>query len=177
VRLVPTPHQYQARAVWFAEKTAIQGMMLQCPLPVRCANFRQQFTLEDAIGSHACSREASRRVTNGIPLGCPPFLPVDTTNSVQTLKADHYAAITADPSFSFTLVRDDRAAPGNLHANLFADGASYSYCIVMELLRATTFTAHLGRRIHVANTNSSVASALVYAREIDCSSFNRLLTF
>jgi hypothetical protein len=27
------------------------------------------YTLEDAIGSHACSLEASRRVTNGIPLG------------------------------------------------------------------------------------------------------------
>jgi hypothetical protein len=30
--------------------------------------FRQEFTLEDAIGSHACSLEVSRRVTNGIPL-------------------------------------------------------------------------------------------------------------
>ena len=36
--------------------------------------FRQKFALEDAIGSHACSLEASRRVTNGIPLGCPLFL-------------------------------------------------------------------------------------------------------
>jgi hypothetical protein len=49
--------------------------------------FRQKFTLEDAIGSHACSLEASRRVTNGIPLGCPRFLPVHTVNCVQTLKA------------------------------------------------------------------------------------------
>jgi hypothetical protein len=31
--------------------------------------------------------EASRRVTNGIPLGCPLFLPVHTVNCVQTLKA------------------------------------------------------------------------------------------
>jgi len=31
---------------------------------------RQDFALEDAIGSHACSLEASMRVTNGIPLGC-----------------------------------------------------------------------------------------------------------
>jgi thioredoxin reductase (NADPH) len=31
--------------------------------------FRQKFTLEDAIGSHACSLEANMRVTNGIPLG------------------------------------------------------------------------------------------------------------
>jgi hypothetical protein len=33
------------------------------------ARFRQKFTLEDAIGSHACSLEANTRVTNGIPLG------------------------------------------------------------------------------------------------------------
>jgi hypothetical protein len=31
--------------------------------------FRQKFTLDDAIGSHACSLEANIRVTNGIPLG------------------------------------------------------------------------------------------------------------
>jgi hypothetical protein len=51
------------------------------------ARFRQKFTLEDAIGPHASSLEASRRVTNGIPLGCPRFLPVHTVNCVQTLKA------------------------------------------------------------------------------------------
>jgi hypothetical protein len=33
------------------------------------ARFRQGFTLEDAIGSHACSLEASMHGTNGIPLG------------------------------------------------------------------------------------------------------------
>jgi hypothetical protein len=31
--------------------------------------FPEKFTLEDAIGSHACSLEANMRVTNGIPLG------------------------------------------------------------------------------------------------------------
>jgi hypothetical protein len=31
--------------------------------------FRQQVTLEGAIGSHACSLEANIRVTNVIPLG------------------------------------------------------------------------------------------------------------
>jgi hypothetical protein len=31
--------------------------------------FRQEFTLEDAIGSHACSVDANMQVTNGIPLG------------------------------------------------------------------------------------------------------------
>jgi hypothetical protein len=48
--------------------------------------FRQTFTLEDAIGSHACSLEANIRVTNGIPLGSPLILPVDTVTCVQTLK-------------------------------------------------------------------------------------------
>jgi hypothetical protein len=48
--------------------------------------YRQKFTLEDAIGSHACSLEANMRVTNGNPLGCPLLLPVDTVNCVQTLK-------------------------------------------------------------------------------------------
>jgi hypothetical protein len=37
--------------------------------------FRQIFPLEDAIRSHACSLEASRRVPNGIPLGSPLLLP------------------------------------------------------------------------------------------------------
>jgi hypothetical protein len=48
--------------------------------------FRQKFTLEDAIGSHACSLEANTRVTNGIPLGSSLLLPVCTVNCVQTLK-------------------------------------------------------------------------------------------
>jgi hypothetical protein len=51
------------------------------------ARFRQKFTLEDAIGSHACSLEATTRVTNGIPLGSSLLLPVCTVNCVQTLKA------------------------------------------------------------------------------------------
>jgi hypothetical protein len=59
-------------------------MISRTHVPVRV--FRQKFTLEDAIGSHACSLEASRRVTNDIPLGCPLFLPVHTVNCVQTLK-------------------------------------------------------------------------------------------
>jgi hypothetical protein len=29
------------------------------------------FALEDAIGSHACSLEASKHVANSIPLGSP----------------------------------------------------------------------------------------------------------
>jgi hypothetical protein len=49
--------------------------------------FRQKFTLEDAIGSHACSLEANTRVTNGIPLGSTLLLPVCTVNCVETLKA------------------------------------------------------------------------------------------
>jgi hypothetical protein len=49
--------------------------------------FRQKFTFEDAIGSHACSLEANTRVTNGIPFGSSLLLPVDTVNCIQTLKA------------------------------------------------------------------------------------------
>jgi hypothetical protein len=44
------------------------------------------YTREDAIGSHACSLEANTRVTNGIPLGSSPLLPVDTVNCVATPK-------------------------------------------------------------------------------------------
>jgi hypothetical protein len=50
------------------------------------ARFRQKFTLEDAIGSHACSLEANTRVTNGIPLGSSLLLPVCTVHCVQTPK-------------------------------------------------------------------------------------------
>jgi hypothetical protein len=56
--------------------------LLYCTVRV----FRQKFTLEDAIGSHACSLEANMRVTNGIPLGCSLLLPVAPVNCVQTLK-------------------------------------------------------------------------------------------
>jgi hypothetical protein len=49
--------------------------------------FRHEFTLEDAIGSHACSLEASMYVTNGISLGRSLLLPVGTAICVQTLKA------------------------------------------------------------------------------------------
>jgi hypothetical protein len=62
---------------------------LTCWLPLGRGTvrvFRQKFTLEDAIGSHACSLKANRRVTNGIPLGSSLFIPVDTLNCVQTLK-------------------------------------------------------------------------------------------
>jgi hypothetical protein len=46
--------------------------------PVRTVRvFRQEFTLEDAIEFHAFAPlQASSRVTNDIPLGWPPFLPV-----------------------------------------------------------------------------------------------------
>jgi hypothetical protein len=48
--------------------------------------FRRKSMIEDAIGSHACSLQASRRVTNGIPLGCPSLSPVYTAICVQPLK-------------------------------------------------------------------------------------------
>jgi hypothetical protein len=53
--------------------------------------FQQNFTLEDAIGSHACSLEANKRVTNGIPHGCSLLLPVGTAICVQTLKGEALA--------------------------------------------------------------------------------------
>jgi hypothetical protein len=62
------------------------GMVL-CFCGVTVRVFWQNFTLEDAIGSHTCSLEANTRVTNGIPLGSSLLLPVDTVNCVQTLKA------------------------------------------------------------------------------------------
>jgi hypothetical protein len=54
-----------------------------------------KIALEDAISSHACSLEASKRVTNGIPLRCPLLLPVGAGNYIETLKAwgDEYCHI------------------------------------------------------------------------------------
>jgi hypothetical protein len=49
--------------------------------------FEQNFALEDAIGSHTCSLEASKRVTNRIFLECPLPLTVHTFYDVTTLKA------------------------------------------------------------------------------------------
>jgi hypothetical protein len=51
--------------------------------PVRVC--RQKSTLEDAIGSHAFSLDASKRVTNGILRGRPLLLPVHPVNYDQTL--------------------------------------------------------------------------------------------
>jgi hypothetical protein len=75
-------HHHQPHSCW-------NGSLKQRPCaatgPVRV--FRQNFTLEDAIGSHACSLEANMRVTNGIPFGSSLLLPVGTVNCVQTPKA------------------------------------------------------------------------------------------
>jgi hypothetical protein len=49
--------------------------------------FEQDFAIEDAIGSHACSLEANIRVTIGIPLGSPLRLTVAIINYAETLKA------------------------------------------------------------------------------------------
>jgi hypothetical protein len=59
--------------------------------------FGQKFTLEDAIGPHASSLEASRHETKGIPLGCQRFLQVRTVNCVQTLKANGQNASPGTP--------------------------------------------------------------------------------
>jgi hypothetical protein len=50
---------------------------------VECgARFSTEIYTEDPIGSHACLLEATVRVTNGIPLGCPHVLPGGTVNCV-----------------------------------------------------------------------------------------------
>jgi hypothetical protein len=76
--------------------------------------FRQKFTLEDAIGSHACSLEANTRVTNGIPLGSLLLLPVDTVNCIQTLKAARMARILRDQECGAHSFREIR---GSLHTS------------------------------------------------------------
>jgi hypothetical protein len=55
--------------------------LIECTVRV----FRQKFTLKDAIELHSfASLEANRRVTNAIPLGRSPLLPVHTVvNCVQ----------------------------------------------------------------------------------------------
>jgi hypothetical protein len=59
------------------------------------ARLRQKFALEDAIEFHAFAPlEASRRVTDGIPLGSSLLLPVHIVNCVQTLKARAPLSIT-----------------------------------------------------------------------------------
>jgi hypothetical protein len=83
-----------SRVVGVAYAPSLKGPWLIWPTPVFKANtklgtvlvFRQDFALEDAIGPHACSLEANMSVTNGIPLGSPRLLPVDTVNYVDTLK-------------------------------------------------------------------------------------------
>jgi hypothetical protein len=52
--------------------SAVLGLMLvEVRLRSTVPVFRRKFTLQDAIGSHACSRQANMRVTNDIPLGSP----------------------------------------------------------------------------------------------------------
>jgi len=50
------------------------------------ARFPTEIYTRGCIRSHACSLEAGRCVTNGIPLGCPRVLPGHTVNCVRTLK-------------------------------------------------------------------------------------------
>jgi hypothetical protein len=59
--------------------------------------FRQEFTLEDADGSHAFAPlQASRRVTNAPSLGVSLFLPVRTVNCIQTLKVRRLLKLMCD---------------------------------------------------------------------------------
>jgi hypothetical protein len=54
---------------------------------VRCAFSGRNPLSRSAVEFHAFAPlDASKRVTNGIPLGCPLLLPVGSVNSVQTLK-------------------------------------------------------------------------------------------
>jgi hypothetical protein len=86
-----TPWEMEDQRQWTDQSFKTYTRPLSLPVPYTLKGtvrvFRQEFTLEDAIGSHARSLEANIRVTNGIPLGCPLFLPVDIVNCVQTLKA------------------------------------------------------------------------------------------
>jgi hypothetical protein len=51
------------KAAWILNETGIHPWARKFPLQhvARCLRFRQQFTLEDAIGSHAWSLDASKR--------------------------------------------------------------------------------------------------------------------
>jgi hypothetical protein len=71
-----------------------------------------------------CSPEASRHVTNGIPLGRPLFLPGHTVNRIQTLKALPKIPHTG----SFNGWRDTwfGALKQMLHGALFLDINFYS---------------------------------------------------
>jgi hypothetical protein len=57
--------------------------------------FRQKFTLEDAIGSHACSLQANMRVTNGISLGRPPFYRLTLCNFLPNTEGTQACAALA----------------------------------------------------------------------------------
>jgi hypothetical protein len=68
------------------EKAAKEGRRWLAFFIGTLSGFGLDFALENAIGSHACSLEASKRVTNGIPLGRPRPLTVTTVNSATTVK-------------------------------------------------------------------------------------------
>jgi hypothetical protein len=88
--------------------------------------FRQESTLEDAIGSHACSLEANLCMTNGIPLGCPLFLPVHTVNCVQILKV----CSTRPPTRSQARVasRDGASGRGSVRSGMLGLAVLRSGC-------------------------------------------------
>jgi hypothetical protein len=93
--------------------------------------FRQTCTPErNAIGSHTHWLEASKRVTNGIPLECPLFLSVHTVNSVQTLKATGKLTKRTDEAnlpVTFDYSAADPASlvmPNNTFMTMFTDGVS-----------------------------------------------------
>jgi hypothetical protein len=78
--------------------------------------FRQEFALEDAIGSHACSLEVNIRVNNGIPLGSPLFLTVFIINHVKTPKVNN-SIVDLSTVDAVDGGRWSSAAPGVMHAS------------------------------------------------------------
>jgi hypothetical protein len=70
----------------------------------------QEFAHEDTIGSHACSLEASKRVTNSIPLECPLPLSVRTFYDVTTLKDNGFTMHISDWYSTFCMLAGVSAA-------------------------------------------------------------------
>jgi hypothetical protein len=93
-----------------------------CTAPLYVRVFRQKVTLQDAIGSHACSLEARMRVPNAIPLGCLLLLPAVTVNCVQTLKAGERAHTRSGTAAELMSLLDALAAVVLDHRTVFSFG-------------------------------------------------------
>jgi hypothetical protein len=76
-------------------------------------------------------------VTNGIPLGCPLFLPVHTVNRVQTLKVTYLSNVGAP-----TLILNMTTPAGNGNVPIIADQGYLSFP------RTAKHTIFHGRLMH-----------------------------